>query len=703
MARSLSISGLAGLLALVCVPGMAPAATGKWILLGWNNLGMHCMDGDYSVFSLLPPYNTIVAQLIDPQGHLVVGEAGITVTYEAKADPDGSTNSTSIGKTNFWEHVEDLFGTPLAPDDGLAGAAMPGAGRQRMVFDAAAAWFIAEGIPVTPYDDDGRRRFYPILHLVARSSSGERLAETDVVVPVSDEMSCAACHASNSSPPAAPIAGWVDDPDPQRDFRLNILRLHDDREQTNPRYQQALAALGYDSAGLFATAKDQGRAVLCARCHASEALAGSGFGDIEPLTQAIHRRMAYTLDPVTGLPLAADENRTACYRCHPGSETRCLRGPMGNAVAADGSRSIQCQSCHGGLLDLAAPARRGWLDEPRCQSCHRGTAVGGSPRSLSVFDEDGKEREPSDPRFATVVDTPLSGTSLFRFSRGHGGLYCSACHGSTHAELPSAEGNDNLQAIALQGHAGTVSECEICHASSGGLSATGGPHGLHPLGAAWVERHGDIAEEGGAAACRACHGEDFRGSELSRAQADRVLNTEFGTKRFWRGFQVGCYTCHLGPGNERRNPNSPPVVDDLVVHVEQQSQTIALVAHDADGQPSTLRIVSQPGFGRVSLSGSQATYFREDGPADDSFTYAASDGSSDSNLGTVTIHRLSSCRGDCDGDGAVTVDELVQAVTLALNGGSISTCSRIDANQDSQVTVDEILGAVAMALEGCPI
>jgi hypothetical protein len=28
-------------------------------ILSWNNLGMHCMDSDYSVFSILPPYNTI--------------------------------------------------------------------------------------------------------------------------------------------------------------------------------------------------------------------------------------------------------------------------------------------------------------------------------------------------------------------------------------------------------------------------------------------------------------------------------------------------------------------------------------------------------------------------------------------------------------------------------------------------------------------
>ena len=49
-------------------------------ILGWNNLGMHCMDSDYSVFSILPPYNTIEAQLI-VGGKLVTNGSGYTVTY----------------------------------------------------------------------------------------------------------------------------------------------------------------------------------------------------------------------------------------------------------------------------------------------------------------------------------------------------------------------------------------------------------------------------------------------------------------------------------------------------------------------------------------------------------------------------------------------------------------------------------------------
>ncbi len=56
------------------------AVGGGYTLLAWNNLGMHCMDSDYSIFSILPPYNVVNAQLIDPNGNLVRSPAGVTVT-----------------------------------------------------------------------------------------------------------------------------------------------------------------------------------------------------------------------------------------------------------------------------------------------------------------------------------------------------------------------------------------------------------------------------------------------------------------------------------------------------------------------------------------------------------------------------------------------------------------------------------------------
>jgi len=59
------------------------------------------------------------------------------------------------------------------------------------------------------------------------------------------------------------------------------------------------------------------------------------------------------------------------------------------------------------------------------------------------------------------------------------------------------------------------------------------------------------------------------------------------------------------------------------------------------------------------------------------------------------------CIGDCNGDGEVTVDEILIMVNLALTGG-IEGCAAGDGNGDAQITVDEILTAVNNALTGCP-
>lgn len=61
------------------------------------------------------------------------------------------------------------------------------------------------------------------------------------------------------------------------------------------------------------------------------------------------------------------------------------------------------------------------------------------------------------------------------------------------------------------------------------------------------------------------------------------------------------------------------------------------------------------------------------------------------------------CVGDCDGGGAVTVDDLVKAVNVALGTAEPSSCTSVDANGDGQVSIDELVQAVANALGGCPV
>ncbi|MCP5519819.1 MAG: Ig-like domain-containing protein [Verrucomicrobiales bacterium] len=630
----------------VALAEAAPPVAGnadEYTLVGWNDLGMHCTDGsDFSVFSILPHYNTIHAHLIGKDG-LIRNPAGtgITVTYEAVMDPAGSVNRTSAGKGNFYDYVEPLFGAALEPDQGLAGYAMPGPAnlRQEMHFSPDFNWFTAEGIPLTPYDDAGRKNYYPMMRLRALNRRGQELAQTDIVLPVSDEMDCRVCHGSWTGPAARPSQGWAKHPDPAKDYKLNILRLHDDRHLGTPVYQEALQAAGYSSAGLFATATDAQTPVLCARCHGSNALPGTGLPGISMLTSAIHGYHAHVIDRTTRLPLNDADNRGACYRCHPGAETRCLRGAMGAAVAPDGTMAMQCQSCHGTMSTVGNAARVGWLEQPNCQACHTGTAVrnSGEIRFESAYDDAGELRVPADDRFATQPDTPAPGVSLFRFSRGHGGLQCEACHGSTHAIFPSTHENDNLQNLRLQGHAGTLSDCTACHTEMP-ETFDGGPHGMHPIGDYWVDKHRDAAERN-TAGCRDCHGLDYRGTVLSRTLGPRSLRTEWGTKTFFQGATIGCYTCHRGPFNDSRNRNQPPVVSGAeLTSISGRKARVVLAARDPEGNPLELRIVSQPAHGTVALIDNRAYYRSEPGyVGPDVFTFAAWDGSIDSALAEVHV------------------------------------------------------------------
>ena len=640
-------------------------------ILGWNNLGMHCMDSDYSVFSILPPYNTIEAQLIF-NGKLVKSGSGYTLTYQAVADPAGSFNSTAMGKGNYYTYAQALFGKALVPEAGLADWSMPGTGNtpQGMLFEinnvpaknvsTPVNWWRAEGIPISPYDDAHNKNPYPLMRIIARSGSTV-IAQNDIVLPVSDEMDCRACHASGTQAAAQPAAGWVWNGLQERDFRLNILRLHDEHQfaRHNTLYVAALAARGFNAQGLYRGVLADGKPVLCAACHASEALGAPSYGSIPQLTTSIHAYHAQVRDPVLNTKLDDSSNRGACYRCHPGSTTKCLRGAMGGAIASNGSMEMQCQSCHGNMSAVGS-GRTGWFDEPNCQSCHTGTATSnmGQIRYTSALGANGLPRVPSnwDPlnpptglntTFATTPNTPAPGLSLYRFGYGHGGLQCSACHGSTHAEFPSTHVNDNLRNTAIQGHAGVMIECTSCHT---GLPSTiaGGPHGMHPLGDNWAQNHGDLFEGSPPAAtraqCQACHGGNYKGTVLSRAQGSpqgttRTISTKFGTRSYWRGRVVSCYDCHNGGTSSDPTTHPPATAQTPAPATATGGSSVAIPLSASGGGTLTWRVVSQPAHGSVAISNNTATYLPDPGfVGTDSFTLATNNTWVDSNLVTATVN-----------------------------------------------------------------
>ena len=65
------------------------------------------------------------------------------------------------------------------------------------------------------------------------------------------------------------------------------------------------------------------------------------------------------------------------------------------------------------------------------------------------------------------------------------------------------------------------------------------------------------------------------------------------------------------------------------------------------------------------------------------------------------IDQVTTCVGDCDAGGIVTVDDLVTLVNIALGTAEVTECPAMDQDGDGQVAVNELIAAVNAALVGC--
>ncbi|MGA9478112.1 MAG: hypothetical protein WBV21_10045 [Desulfobacterales bacterium] len=163
-----------------------PVTNAASTVLAFNDLGMHCMDREFSVFSILPPFNVVHSQVVlrDANGRpYLADDLAVDVFYDAASDPSGSINTYSVGKTDFWQHASDLFGfaPPLPAGEGLTGLYMPAddpqnRGPQPMDYSASVGWFSAEGIPITPVDDNLKTNTYSLLQIAAHDkTSGSKI------------------------------------------------------------------------------------------------------------------------------------------------------------------------------------------------------------------------------------------------------------------------------------------------------------------------------------------------------------------------------------------------------------------------------------------------------------------------------------------------------------------------------------------------
>jgi hypothetical protein len=396
--------------------------TGDYVVLAWNDLGMHCFNPRFDADVILPPYNTLQAQVVRRGSPPAIVTSGITVSYRIVG------NTYSYGKRDygtFWDNLPALFGTSLPVDTGLnlVDPAIHNGLSGTMVVHGDR--FSADGIPLTPVDDALVWNPYQVAEVTVKDLQGAVLALTRATVPTSDEIHCDLCHRSATSPSAP---------------ELPYLAVHD-----------------RDHATSLATASQP---FLCvnAGCHGSPVLGQGGAPGVPTLSQSMHQFHG-------GLDAA---KQPACYNCHPGEQTQCNRSLRHTAM--DGN----CTTCHGSLQEVGnsiAGGRVPWVDLPKCATCHGGSSIPevdtGATRYRDAVGHGGlgcpachqsphamvPSREPSDNYQAIQY----MGAAVSMGS-------CAACHASSHGRGLGEFG---------EAHGGTNPEhrnaCHVCHTS---VSAT---------------------------------------------------------------------------------------------------------------------------------------------------------------------------------------------------------------------------------------
>ena len=651
-----------------------------------NDLGMHCGDLDHRVASILPPFNTLHAQVIQKgtsaANPRILTSTDVDVVYSAASNPkdpalQNPVATSSIYKTNFWDlnprtltnsimfvcydtyYPHNILNTfSLLKDNGLPSPdnaqAHPVTGTGRLVasqqkmpgisapytanvpqsfdrFDTdfpffvtfpfgyrlTMNWFSADGIAMTPFDDSGRVNSFPLMRVQAKSKSaslaavGSVIASADAVTPVSGETSCYKCHTSSVDGGNGAAADLATGGSKRSTARFTVFQASQDTSTSPPEVKREWAAdmnIVRLHDAKHGTSLQTNTPVSCQICHYTPALDLLHVGPLGPADtlangrdQKVHRtnsrvmhsfhaqftdlfqndlvapNNAPRVHPATGKPTintyVTDKLNNSCYQCHPGQNTKCLRGAMFNG-------GLVCNDCHGTMTQVgndfsqnwssATPFPGGadmtkripWANEPKCQSCHTGDAMSNLASDPNVIKSSDNIRLLRAWRSNDANATPITATNtrfaeetsggkavLYRVSKGHSGISCQACHGSTHAEWPvlpesgTYVANDNMMAMQMQGHTGKITECTACHTAGSLPNSLGGPHGMHPVGdSRFISGHSNLVGSN-RAQCQACHGQTGQGTVLSKVSVNRTV----GSRTFTQGEMISCSRCHSNP------------------------------------------------------------------------------------------------------------------------------------------------------------
>lgn len=414
----------------VSTDAVTTTASAQYVVFAWNDLGMHCLNPSYDTAVILPPYNTVWAQVVKRGNPPQVVTSGLTVDYRI-INNTTSSNKGTFGQ--FWTNSLALFGVTLAPDTGLNLDDPTVHNGLSGTMLAKGDHFQVNGIPATPIDDNGVWNPYQVAEITVKDAAGHVVAQTRTTVPASDEISCDKCHLASAANNNNPF--------------LDILQKHD--------------KLHSPPDGLLVPAAP----VLCARCHGAPELGTDGPGDAGIyLSAAIHRAHATRTTPA-GAPIS-------CYDCHPGSTTRCTRSL--SHTASDGG----CTTCHGSMRQVAysiiSSGRIPWKSEPKCVTCHSGISeidtVGtlyrnaqghgsiycagchGSPHAMVP------SRESSDNYQAVQYQGVAKSIGS-----------CGGCHNGS-------RGAGSSEFMEQHGSGATKSACNVCHTGISSADVSKWPH-----------------------------------------------------------------------------------------------------------------------------------------------------------------------------------------------------------------------------------
>lgn len=410
--------------------------TDPYVLLAWNNFGMHYISDSAPYWLLLPPGNNLFAQLVKRGDPPEIITNKMEIHYQVEQPFEHPQH-----QVRFWDYTDELFGVTTVPGFGLSGHGLAGT----MQLDELQRAFSATSIPVVPYPDDGSFNPYPIFTITAiDKTSGNLLATTKTVAPTSTEMGCKNCHGGGWR--VAGVAGFSDE------TSLDVLTAHDKNSGTN-----------------LAERAKNGKPMLCQSCHADPILGTKGDPELLNLSTAIHGWHANFLTD--------REEMEACSTCHPSRPD----GPS-QAFRSHHSMFMDCTNCHGTMEDhslsllkkeLAADkkgaarlmanlkprnftsleqihARTPWMNEPDCLNCHKDFQMGSSVDAFNTW--------------TTGAD------ELYRNRHDQmGAMMCEACHSSQHAVYPATfnklgSQRDSIQPLQYQNNDRPIgNDCTVCH------------------------------------------------------------------------------------------------------------------------------------------------------------------------------------------------------------------------------------------------